>query len=295
MECSARGVGGNQRACEQTQTLDGTRLRPPTHVTASSIDLVRKGSIALVTINRPDAMNALDVKHDQALARVWREVEADPLIRVSILTGAGGRAFCSGGDLKTYMPWRRQLAQEGNESTISFGGMTLPHEITKPVIAAIQGYCIAGGLELAMACDIRLSTADSKFGLAEVRWGVLPGGGGTQRLPRLVPVGYALEMILTGESITAQRAEQIGLVNRIVEAGDLLDTAFKVAQRYAENGPLAVQAAKKAVQQGLSAALQDGLTLEAALQRQLLQSEDAQEGLKAFAERRSPVFKGVAS
>lgn len=122
------------------------------------------------------SLRRLDVKHDQALARVWREVEADPLIRVSILAGAGGRAFCSGGDLKTYMPWRRQLAQEGNESTISFGGMTLPHE-TKPVIAAIQGYCIAGGLELAMACDIRLSTADSKFGLAEVRWGVLPGEG----------------------------------------------------------------------------------------------------------------------
>lgn len=258
-----------------------------------SIDLERKGAIALVTINRPDAMNALDVEHDRALATAWKEFEADPALRVAILTGAGGKAFCSGGDLKTYLPWRREIAQTSTESTISFGGMTLANEISKPVIAAIQGYCIAGGLELAMACDIRLSTADAKFGLAEVRWGVLPGGGGTQRLPRLIPVGCALEMILTGESITAQRAERLGLVNQIVEGEALLDVAFKIAERIAANGPLAVRAAKKAVQEGLSLSLCDGLVLEGALQRQLLQSEDADEGLKAFAERRSPVFVGI--
>ena len=260
-----------------------------------SIDLERKGPIALVTINRPDAMNALDVEHDRALAEVWKEFEADPSVRVAILTGAGGKAFCSGGDLKTYLPWRRQIAQSGAESTISFGGMTLANEIRKPVIAAIQGYCIAGGLELAMACDIRLCTADAKFGLAEVRWGVLPGGGGTQRLPRLVPTGIALEMILTGESISAPRAEQIGLVNRIVDAETLLDRAFQMAERIAANGPLAVQAAKKAVQEGLNHSLQDGLALEGALQKQLLQSADADEGLRAFAERRSPVFSGKTS
>src|SRR5215470_5214403 len=168
-----------------------------------SIDVERKGAVALVTINRPEAMNALDVEHDRALADVWKSFEADETLLVAILTGAGGRAFCSGGDLKTYMPWRRDIALRGAESTISFGGMTLADEISKPVIAAIQGHCIAGGLELAMACDMRICTPDSRFGLAEVRWGVLPGGGGTQRLPRLVPVGAALEMILTGETIDA--------------------------------------------------------------------------------------------
>src|SRR5690348_15149485 len=123
-----------------------------------SIDFAGKGAVALVTINRPDAMNALDVEHDRVLAEVWKEFEADPNLRVAVLTGAGGRAFCSGGDLKTYMPWRRERALKGSESTISFGGMTLVGELTKPVIAAIQGHCIAGGLELAMACDIRVCT-----------------------------------------------------------------------------------------------------------------------------------------
>ncbi|MFB9262675.1 enoyl-CoA hydratase/isomerase family protein [Bradyrhizobium erythrophlei] len=260
-----------------------------------SIDFERKGAVALVTINRPDAMNALDVEHDRALAEVWREFEADATLLVAVLTGAGGRAFCSGGDLKTYMPWRRDRALHGAESTISFGGMTLVDEITKPVIAAIQGHCIAGGLELAMACDLRVCTPDSRFGLAEVRWGVLPGGGGTQRLPRLVPLGCALEMILTGESIDAQRAERIGLVNRVVAADVLLDTAFAIAERIAANGPLAVKAAKRAVQYGLDGSLEEGLVLEGALQKQLLQSDDAEEGLRAFAERRPPVYATAAA
>ncbi|MEH2548926.1 enoyl-CoA hydratase/carnithine racemase [Bradyrhizobium sp. AZCC 2262] len=254
------------------------------------IDFERKGAIALVTINRPDAMNALDVEHDQALAEAWKEFETDPTLLVAILTGAGGRAFCSGGDLKTYMPWRRDIALRGKESTISFGGMTLAGEITKPVIAAVHGHCIAGGLELAMACDIRICTPDSRFGLAEVRWGVLPGGGGTQRLPRLVPMGYALEMILTGETIDAERAERIGLVNRIVGADVLLDTAFAIAERVAANGPLAVKAAKQAIHDGLDRSLQDGLALEGTLQKRLLQTADAEEGLRAFAERRRPVY-----
>ncbi|MBR0869420.1 enoyl-CoA hydratase/isomerase family protein [Bradyrhizobium tropiciagri] len=260
-----------------------------------SIDFERRGAVALVTINRPDAMNALDVEHDRALADVWKEFEADETLLVGVLTGAGGRAFCSGGDLKTYMPWRRDVALHGTASTISFGGMTLADEITKPVIAAIQGHCIAGGLELAMACDVRICTADAKFGLAEVRWGVLPGGGGTQRLPRLVAVGCALEMILTGETIGAERAERIGLVNRIVSADTLLGEAFAIAERIAANGPLAVRAAKRAVQHGLDRSLADGLALEGELQKRLLQSADAEEGLRAFAERRRPVYTAAGA
>jgi enoyl-CoA hydratase/carnithine racemase len=260
-----------------------------------SIEFERKGAIALVTINRPEAMNALDVEHDRALAEAWKTFEADTTLLAAILTGAGGRAFCSGGDLKTYMPWRRDIALHGTECAISFGGMTLADEITKPVVAAIQGHCIAGGLELAMACDIRICTAESRFGLAEVRWGVLPGGGGTQRLPRLVPVGCALEMILTGETIDAQRAERIGLVNRVVAADTLLDTAFAMTERIAANGPLAVKAAKQAVRHGLDRSLKEGLAFEGALQKHLLQTDDAEEGLRAFAEGRRPVYAtGVA-
>lgn len=255
-----------------------------------SVDFERKGAIALITINRPEAMNALDVEHDRALADAWKTFEADATLLAAILTGAGDKSFCSGGDLKTYMPWRRDIALRGSENPISFGGMTLVDEITKPVIAAIRGHCVAGGLELAMACDIRVCTPDSLFGLAEVRWGVLPGGGGTQRLPRLVPVGTALEMILTGESIDALRAERIGLVNRVVTADILLKTAFTIAQRIAANGPVAVKAAKRAVLLGLEHPLAEGLALEGKLQSQLLQTDDAAEGLRAFAERRRPVY-----
>lgn len=260
-----------------------------------SIDFSRTGAIALITINRPEAMNALDVEHDRALAEGWKAFEADATLLVAILTGAGGKAFCTGGDLKTYMPWRREIALQGSEGAISFGGMTLVDEISKPVIAAIQGHCVAGGLELAMACDMRICTPDLKFGLAEVRWGVLPGGGGTQRLPRLVPLGSALEMILTGDSIDAQRAERIGLVNRVVTADMLLNTAFILAERVAANGPVAVKAAKRAVLLGLERALAEGLALEGELQNQLLQTDDAEEGLRAFAERRKPKYETGAA
>lgn len=264
-----------------------------------SIDFERRGAIALVTINRPDAMNALDVEHDRALAEVWKVFEADTTLLVAILTGAGGRAFCSGGDLKTYMPWRRDVALRGTEGAISFGGMTQTGEITKPIIAAIQGHCIAGGLELALACDIRICTPDSQFGLAEVKWGVLPGGGGTQRLPRLVPMGHALEMILTGTSVDAYEAEWFGLVNRVVTEDTLFEAAFSIAERIAANGPHAVKAAKRAVLQGLELPLKEGLALEGELQGQLLRTSDVDEGLRAFRERRRPVYthgaRGVSS
>lgn len=257
-----------------------------------SIDFERRGPVALITINRPEAMNALDLEHDEALADAWRKFEATDELLVAVLSSAGNEAFCSGGDLKSYMPWRRKHALEGRDGAISFGGMTLADDVTKPVVAAIQGHCLAGGLELAMASDIRICTPNARFGLPEVRWGVLPGGGGTQRLPRLVALGIALELILTGETIDATKAERIGLVNRIVPPEALLDTAFATAERITQNGPLAVRAAKRAVRQGLDRSLSDGLEIESAMQRQLLQSDDAEEGLRAFAERRRPVYGG---
>jgi len=255
-----------------------------------SIDFERRGPVALITINRPEAMNALDVEHNQALESAWKQFEEEDELLVAILSGAGGKAFSSGGDLKSYLPWRREQAFQGREGAISFGGMTLAREITKPVIAAIQGYCVGGGLEIAMACDIRICTPDARFALPEVRWGVLPGGGGTQRLPRLIATGLALELILTGDTIDADRAERIGLVNRVIASDELIETAHSIAERIAQNGPTAVKAAKRSVMKGLDGPLSAGLEVESGLQKQLLQSDDAEEGLRAFAERRRPIY-----
>lgn len=256
------------------------------------IRLEKNDRVAVVTIDRPEAMNALDRDHDQALSDVWDRIENDDEILVSILTGAGEKAFCSGGDLKSYMPWRRAVAAESDRTVFSFGGLTATSR-SKPIIAAIRGFCIAGGLELALACDLRLCTPDSRFGLAEVKWGVLPGGGGTQRLPRAIPLAHALEMILTADVIDAERAERIGLVNRIVDPDALLDEALQLARKIASNAPLAVRAARRAVLEGRELPIGDGLSLEGALQKQLLQSEDSAEGLRAFAERRAARFRGA--
>ncbi|NGO53463.1 enoyl-CoA hydratase/isomerase family protein [Allomesorhizobium camelthorni] len=256
------------------------------------IRLEKNDRVALVTIDRPEAMNALDRSHDQALSDVWDRIENDEDILVSVLTGAGEKAFCSGGDLKSYMPWRRTVAMEGDQTVFSFGGLTATSR-SKPIIAAIRGFCIAGGLELALACDLRLCTPDAAFGLAEVKWGVLPGGGGTQRLPRAIPLAHALEMILTADVIDAERAERIGLVNRIVDPDALLDEALQLARTIVSNAPLAVRAARRAVLEGRELPIGDGLSLEGALQKQLLQSEDSAEGLRAFAERRAARFRGA--
>ena len=252
-----------------------------------------QGPILEVTIDRPEAMNALDCPANQELGDTWKRFAAAPDLHVAILTGAGDKAFCAGADLKTLIPAYRQAALTGGETDWHFGGgLARGLDLPKPIIAAVNGHCLAGGLEMALACDIRICSPNATFGLAEVKWAIIPGAGGTQRLPRAVPLGMALQMILTGDPIDAGEALRVGLVNRIVALEELLPTAHEIAGRIAARGPLAVRAAKRAVIEGLGKSLAAGMELELALFREVSRSEDAQEGPRAFAERRLPHYKG---
>ncbi len=260
-----------------------------------NITYEKKDRIAILTINRPEAMNALDPETGRALTEAWIEFRDDAEAWVAILTGAGEKAFCAGADLKAINEYYRSLTPTERraraETQPGFGGITRHLNIWKPIIAAINGHCLAGGLELALCCDLRLAAEHATFGLTEVKWGIMPGAGGTQRLPRAVPLCKALEMILTAERIDAQEAYRIGLINRIVPLPELMPTAMKIAERICENGPLAVRAAKEAVWRGLELPLEDGLRLECFLAESLRQTEDAQEGPRAFAEKRPPRFQ----
>ena len=258
-----------------------------------SIDVEAKGPVLEVTINRPGAMNALDASANEDLRKVWEDFIADPELQIAVLTGAGDKAFCAGADLKTLIPAYRDAARREQAADWNFGGgLARGLDLPKPIIAAVNGHCLAGGLEMALACDIRICSPNATFGLAEVKWGIIPGAGGTQRLPRAVPLGWALEMILTGDPIDAAEALRIGLVNRVVPIDGLLACASEIAARITSRGPLAVRAAKQAVYYGLGRDLAAGMGRENALFRQVATSEDASEGPRAFAERRPPRFKG---
>jgi enoyl-CoA hydratase/carnithine racemase len=255
----------------------------------SSVLYDQKDKIAVITLNRPDAMNAIDPETHAALVEAWGRFRDDDSAWVAILTGAGGKAFSAGADLKRMIP--RAAGGPGRRNELGLGGITRGMEIWKPMIAAINGHCLAGGLELALACDLRLASPNATFGLTEVRWAIMPGAGGTQRLPRAVPLARAMEMILMAQTIDAEEAFRIGLVNRVVPFPQLMTTAMEWAQTLCERGPLAVRAAKEAVVRGLSLPLADGLRLEAFLSAALKTTEDAAEGPRAFAEKRKPQFK----
>jgi enoyl-CoA hydratase/carnithine racemase len=258
-----------------------------------SIVVNAHGPILEVTIDRPEAMNALDAAANQALYETWQRFAAAPKLQVAIVTGAGDKAFCAGADLKTLIPAYRQAALAGSEPDWHFGGgLARGLDLAKPVIAAVNGHCLAGGLELALACDVRICSPNASFGLAEVKWGIIPGAGGTQRLPRAVPLGMALEMILTGDPIDAAEALRVGLVNRVLGLEELLPAARELAGRIAARGPLAVRAAKQAVYHGLGQSLAAGMALEQSLFLEVARTQDAQEGPRAFAERRAPRFTG---
>ncbi|MBI4607874.1 MAG: enoyl-CoA hydratase/isomerase family protein [Candidatus Rokubacteria bacterium] len=252
----------------------------------------QKDKVVTITINRPDAMNAVDPETQQALVDAWTRFRDDEAAWVAILTGAGDKAFSAGADLKKLIPAAFKAGGPARHNQFGLGGITRGLEIWKPMIAAINGHCLAGGLELALACDLRLASPNATFGLTEVRWAIMPGAGGTQRLPRAVPLAKAMEMILMAQTIDAEEAYRIGLVNKVVPLPQLMPTALEWAQTLCERGPLAVRAAKEAIIRGLSLPLADGLRLEAFLSGTLRGTEDAIEGPKAFAERRKPEFKG---
>jgi enoyl-CoA hydratase/carnithine racemase len=245
----------------------------------------KKGSIAYVTINRPERLNACDFETYETLAQIWREFREDPALRVGILTGAGERAFCAGSDVKS-----NYVERPGSEpQNILF---PLLFELSKPIIAAINGHANGGGMEQALCCDIRVAAEHAQFGLGEVRLGWLPGAGGTQRLPRLIPLGRALEMLYTGNRITAQEALRLGLVDHVVPMPQLMGKCEEIAGEICKSAPLAVQKIKHAVMRGIDMPLADGLKLEKELYNWLQGTEDAREGARAFAEKRQPRWRG---
>ncbi len=253
--------------------------------------------ILLVTIDRPDARNALSLDMTRQLIGIWEAFRDDSAGRVAILTGAGDRSFCAGADLKEVGEYYRSMtAEERREKARTepgLGGITRNLNPGKPIIAAVNGHCLAGGLEMALACDIRIASENASFGLPEVRWGLMPGAGGSQRLSRAIPQTVAMEMLLTGDAIDAMAAAACGLVSRVVAQEQLLDEAFSIARRIVRAAPLSVQAVRAAAYEGLEMSLDEGLELEQEFAEPLRQSSDVQEGLKAFIEKRDPDWKGV--
>lgn len=253
-----------------------------------AIESKKEGRIAIFTLNRPEALNAMDPKSAEELSQALTDFRGDNELWVGIITGAGKRAFCAGADIKSMLPFMKE-----NRGEVWRMPPTIMRslDLWKPMIAAVNGACLGGGLEIALACDLRIAAENATFGLPEVRLGLIPGWGGTQRLPRVIPWAKAAEMLLTGRPIDAREAYRIGLVNKVVPLSELMSEAKKMAEALCEPGPLAVRAAKQAMIQGTSVGLQEGLQLEAMLEDFCLSTEDFEEGTKAFVEKRKPQFK----
>ena len=251
-----------------------------------------KEGVATITIARPDAMNALDPEALDLLNEAFQDVNVDNNVRAVILTGAGTTAFCTGSDLKKTMPPKESFAE------LTFGRVQRYYpfagvDIDKPVICAVNGYALAGGMELALACDIRIASSNAQFGQSEVRVGSIPAAGGTQRLPRIVGLSDAMLMMLTGDRIDAQEALRIGLVSKVVPPGELMDTANAIARRIVENAPLAVRAVKKLVRDGIEMPLSAAIQAEQYVLGVIRDTHDRIEGRKAFQEKRKPAFNGT--
>ena len=249
----------------------------------------KKDSVLIVTLNRPKFMNALNLETLKEGKEILTDVYFDPDIRAVIITGAGDRAFCAGADIKDMLPFMK----EHRDSPLAMPATPMRGlELWKPLIAAINGLTLGGGLEIALACDIRIASENARFGTPEVTLGLIPGWGGTQRLPRMIPWCKAAEIVLMGRPIDAQEAYRIGLVNKVVPPEELMSTAKEWAEAICKVGPLAVRAGKEAMIRGYSMPLEEGLRLENSLFAYLLGTEDFEEGTKAFGEKRSPAFKG---
>ncbi len=260
----------------------------------------KRGAIAWITFNRPQAKNAMSPEAFCRLADAWTEFRDDAELRVAVLTGAGEQAFTSGGDLKLLLPlwtgarepeneWDRRLLADPGISLVS---LLKTFALYKPVIAAVNGDALAGGTELMLATDIRVAVTHARFGLTEVQRALVPGGGSMVRLPRQIPWARAMEILLTGDAISADEALRLGLVNRVVEPAELLPTVEAFAQRLAKNGPLSLQAIKRTALETSGLPLSEAFAIEAKHAAGVMSSEDAREGPRAFAEKREPVYKG---
>ncbi|MEO6042446.1 MAG: enoyl-CoA hydratase-related protein [Tepidiformaceae bacterium] len=248
----------------------------------------KKGPVAVLTINREGALNAIAGQTSREMQRAWEDFRDDDDLRVAILTGVGEKSFSTGMDLVATARGENQFAGK----PAPFGGFTKRMPIFKPIIAAINGYCLAGGMELALTCDIRICTPEARFGLPEVRWAIMPGAGGTQRMPRAIPLAWANYLILTADQMDADTAFRIGLVSHVVPREELIDRAMAIANMICERGPLAVRAAKETIIRGMDMPLEHGLAYEDLVLGRLMATDDAKEGPKAFAEKRKPEYKG---
>ena len=259
----------------------------------AAVELTVENRIATVTLNRPEAMNAVDPEMRALLHETWERIRTDDGIWVTIITGAGDKAFCTGSDLKKTMPLQESFASQSFGPAIPGAGRMIDGlDMDKPLIAAVNGYAMGGGMELALACDIRICSEKAQFALSEVKVGSIPGSGGTQRLPRAVSLSNAMLMLLTGDRIDAGEAHRIGLVSKVVPQPELLGTARNIAERIADNAPLSVRAVKRLVRQGMDLPLAQAIDAERYVFGLLYGSEDRIEGRKAFAEKRKPNYKG---
>ncbi|MDY6892653.1 MAG: enoyl-CoA hydratase-related protein [Chloroflexota bacterium] len=253
----------------------------------------KKDHLAILTFNRPDAANAMNGQMQKELAEALVDFRDDPNSWVMIITGAGERHFSSGLDLKEFTS---RLAQ--GLSPVDPEIMKLPNlmfgtvDIWKPIIAAINGSCMGGGLEYALCCDIRIAADHSMLGLTEAQRGIIPGGGGMIRLPRVVAMPIAMEMMLTAKRLTAAEAKEIGLVNQVVPAAELMDAAYKMAEKILDCAPLAIQAIKEVVTKTIEMPLKEGLEKQMTIGPNVMGSQDAAEGPRAFAEKRKPQWSG---
>jgi len=248
------------------------------------------GGICTITLNRPGSMNSLNLRTVEALAAAVAAVRFDRAVRIVVVTGAGEKAFCSGADLKE----RATLSPDQVRRFIATirDTFTSIEALPQPVIAAVNGVALGGGTELLLACDLRVASERATLGLTEVKLAIIPGAGGTQRLPRLVGKGRAMELILTGRSIGAAEALAIGLVNRVVPPADLMKAARELADQMLSAGPVALRQAKLAINRGCETDLATGLALETAAYEAVIPTKDREEGLAAFAAKRKPVYTG---
>jgi enoyl-CoA hydratase/carnithine racemase len=259
-------------------------------VTLENLLYEKKGAIAYVTLNRPKVLNALNTPTWKDLRTAFEDARDDSAVRGVIITGAGDKAFIAGADISELAHVTAVEAEKS--STYGQEVLNLIENLGKPVIAAINGFALGGGCETAMACSIRVASEKAKFGQPEVKLGLIPGGGGTQRLPRLVGKGQALQLILSGAMISAQEAYRMGLVNEVVPAADLITRAEAILKQIFANAPIAVKFSLEAVNKGLETSQSEGLLLEASYFGLCAATEDKKEGTSAFLDKRKPQFQG---
>ncbi|MBL3730390.1 enoyl-CoA hydratase [Lysinibacillus sp. HST-98] len=251
---------------------------------------VLEDSIGLITLSRPEAANAMSVQLLHELSDTLDQINGDPAVRVVLLTGAGEKAFCAGADLKE----RKGMSDQQVKKIVQLIGATVAkvETLAQPVIAVLNGVAFGGGLELALACDLRIAATHVKLGLTETSLGIIPGAGGTQRLPRLIGLGKAKELIYTARRLNAEEAENYGIIEYVYEGHEVLDKAQQLALEMAKNAPLSLVQAKVAINQGVEVDLATGLKIESLAYSALIPTEDRLEGLLAFQEKRAPQYSG---